>query len=281
MHEVEPGIYYTEDYPGLTLGAIVLPRGIIFIDAPLRPEEGYAWKSAVFYNNEDLAHTFLGNLDSHPDRTMGAKVMKCSIIAHQKAAERIREYPVVFRGELPKSGAEWEKHSETMGLKWAVPNMTFTKKIEFHWGGPSTILEHHPGPRPDAIWVIIPDRKVAFVGDAVLRDNPPFLAYADIPRWIEALNMLNGPDFESFTIISSRGGIVSSAIIKKQIKNFKYLFKRTEKLAKKNAPPEAVSDLASAIIDDFTADTEQYDFYLQRLRHGLYQYYMNHYVSKI
>jgi hypothetical protein len=40
MQEIKPGIYYEETYPGATIGAILLSRGMIFIDAPLRPEDG-------------------------------------------------------------------------------------------------------------------------------------------------------------------------------------------------------------------------------------------------
>ncbi|RLD04528.1 MAG: hypothetical protein DRI56_11140 [Chloroflexota bacterium] len=281
MHEVKPGIYYTDNYPGITVGAISLPHGIIFIDTPLHPEAGYTWKSNFLDDNKDFNYKLLVYLDAHPDRTIGVKAFKdYPIIAHKKTAASIRERPVIFRGELPKSGSEWEKHSETSGLRWIIPQMTFTKKIAFHWGGAATLLEHHPGPRPGASWVIVPNHKVAFVGDAVLHNNPPFLAHADIPQWLETLNILRGPDFEGFTIISSRGGPVSPAIINEQYKNLEYLLKRTEKLAKKNAPPEAVSDLASAVLNNFTTITGDDDFYLQRLRYGLYQYYMKHYVSK-
>lgn len=281
MYEVEPGIYYTENYPGPTVGAILLPRGIIFIDSPLHPESGYTWKSTFLDNNENIAYKMLVNLDAHPDRTIGDKAFKCPIIAHKKAAERINERPIIFRGEFPKNGSEWEKHPETIGLRWVVPNMTFTKKIEFHWGGATTVLEHHPGPSSGASWVIVPEHKVVFIGDAILYNSPPFLAHADIPQWLETLDVLQGPDYEGFTIIGSRGGLVSLYAIKEQYKSLKYLLKRTEKLAKKNAPPEAVSDLASAILDNFTTDTDEYTFYLQRLRYGLYQYYMKHYVSEV
>lgn len=280
MHEVEPGIFYTDSYAGTTLGAIALSRGIIFIDAPLHPETGYAWKSVFLKDKEKDFHKIIINLDAHPDRTIGSKVFKCPIYAHQKAAAKIEGRPAIFRGEIPKSGAEWENHPETKGLRWAVPTVSFTEKIKFHWGGPTTILEHHPGPRPGASWVLVPERKVVFVGDAVLNNSPPLLDHADIPQWLKTLATLQSADFENFTIISGRCGIVSLTAVKKQYENLAYLLERTEKLANKNAPPEAVSDLSVAILDKFTTDSKRHDFYLQRLRYGLYQYYMKHYVSE-
>jgi len=50
-------------------------------------------------------------------------------------------------------------------------------------------LEQHPGPSSGAIWVTVPDDKVVFLGDAVLKNQPPFIAHADLPAWIEALEL--------------------------------------------------------------------------------------------
>lgn len=280
MYEVEPGVYYTEDYPGPSIGAVVMPRGILFIDAPLRPEDGVIWKSTLLNRSRGVIHKLLVYLDSHPDRTIGAKAMLCPAIAQRKAAERLSEHGAIFRGQLPESGSEWEKYPETDGLRWSPPDMTYTKRIKFHWGEPTTWLEHHPGPCPGSSWVIVPDRKVVFVGDTALYNAPPFLAYANLPKWLESLEELTGPDFKDFTIISGRGGSVPQPVLEKQYKILKKLLKRIEKLAKKNAPPEAVADLASVILEDFSPEEGEEESHLQRLRHGLYQYYMKHYVSE-
>ena len=65
------------------------------------------------------------------------------------------------------------------------------------WGNEEIHLEHHPGPQPGAAWLVIPDRQLAFVGDAVLVKQPPFLEHADIPVWIDTLDILHGLEFRS------------------------------------------------------------------------------------
>ena len=69
---------------------------------------------------------------------------------------------------------------------------------------PEIWIEHHPGPAPGAIWVEIPSKKIVFVGDAVVEHQPPFLADADLPAWIETLSVLRIPKYRDYTIVSGR-----------------------------------------------------------------------------
>jgi hypothetical protein len=96
MQEITRGIYYETAYSGVTLGAILLPQGTVMIDAPLRAEDGRSWRSALNYLGGN-SNRLLVNLDAHPDRTLGSRVMDCTIIAHQKTAQVFRGRPSVFR----------------------------------------------------------------------------------------------------------------------------------------------------------------------------------------
>jgi glyoxylase-like metal-dependent hydrolase (beta-lactamase superfamily II) len=53
--------------------------------------------------------------------------------------------------------------------------------MALHWDESPVILEHHPGPTIGAMWVILQQEKVVFVGDLVAKNQPPFLAHADLP----------------------------------------------------------------------------------------------------
>jgi hypothetical protein len=133
MEEISRGIYYENTYSGVTLGAILLPQGTILLDAPLRAEEGRAWRGKLT-NLGASPNRFLINLDAHPDRTLGARVMDSTIIAHQKTAQVFRSRPSVFKGNNAESGSEWEAYDEAVGTRWAVPDLTFTKHMFIHWG---------------------------------------------------------------------------------------------------------------------------------------------------
>ncbi|RPI26754.1 MAG: hypothetical protein EHM70_18600, partial [Chloroflexota bacterium] len=241
MEEIDQGIYVETSYPGVTLGALILSHGTILIDAPLRAEDARSWRSALI-NVGSSGNRTLVNLDAHPDRTLGARAMECTIIAHHKTAQVFRSRPSVFKGQNVESGSEWETYSETVGMRWAIPDITFSQRISLHWGPPDVILEYHPGPSAGAIWAIVPDKKVIFVGDTVLYNQPPFLTNADVAGWMESLDVLH-KSYKDYSIVSGRGGLVPSEAVSIQQRTFKNILKGMEKLAKRNAPPESTEGL--------------------------------------
>ena len=277
MHQISSGIYYEEAYSGVTLGALLLPHGTIMIDAPLRAEDARSWRTAL-NNITSGSSRILVNLDSHLDRTLGSRALDCAIVAHQTTAQVFRNRPSVFKGHTADSGAEWEVSNDVFGTRWAVPDVTFSDRLHFQWGEPEVILEHHPGPTLGSIWVIIPSAKVIFVGDTILFDQPPFLASADLEAWIDSLVLLNN-SYKDYIIISGRGGPDGTNGVRAQLDIIKYIHRGLERLAKKNAPPEKTEGMISRLMAKMSIPTSRREHYIQRLRHGLYYYYSQHYQS--
>jgi glyoxylase-like metal-dependent hydrolase (beta-lactamase superfamily II) len=275
MEEINRGIYYENMYSGVTLGAILLPQGTILLDAPLRAEEGRAWR-ATLNNLGASPNRVLVNLDAHPDRTLGARVMDCTIIAHHKTAQVFRTRPSVFKGQNAESGSEWETYDEAVGTRWAVPDLTFTQHLFIHWGPYPVILEQHPGPMPGAIWVILPEAKILFVGDAVLENQPPFLAHANLEDWINSLDVMMD-SYKDYTIISGRGGPVPFDAVQVQKKHLKYIQNEIEKTARLHADAEDIEAIAPAILSNLKYPQQFDEQFIQRLRHGLSQYYLLHF----
>jgi glyoxylase-like metal-dependent hydrolase (beta-lactamase superfamily II) len=275
MHQIDPGIYYEDLYAGVTLGALILPHGTIMVDAPLRAEDARSWRSTLT-NLSIGSNRVLINLDSHLDRTLGSRALDSTIVAHQTTAQVFRNRPSVFKGHSADSGAEWEVSNDVFGTRWALPDITFSERLHFLWGGPEVILEHHPGPTLGSIWVIIPSANVMFVGDTILYDQPPFLASADLQAWIESLELLKN-SYKQYTIISGRGGPNNDKDIRTQLKTLKKILSGMERLAKKNAPPDKTEGLISNLISDMSIPPQRREHYIQRLRHGLYYYYSQHY----
>ena len=52
-----------------------------------------------------------------------------------------------------------------------------------------------------------------------------------------------------------------------------------ERLAKKDAPPEMTEGLIKDLISGMSLPPERRKHYIQRLRHGLYYYYTQHYQA--
>ncbi len=270
MQELKKNIFYENAYPGVTLGALVLPHGAILIDAPLRAEDARIWRTSLLALSSN-ANRLLVNLDTHPDRTLGARALDCLIIAHQKVAQAFRSRPSVFKGQ-PDSGSEWESQNDAVGTRWAIPDITFSHHARLNWGPPSVILEHHPGPATGAVWAIIPEAKIVFVGDAVLANQPPFLTNADIPAWLETLDLISA-EYKDFTLISGRGGPVPFDTIKTQKHLLNSILKGLEKLGKHNASPEETEALMQSLMKEIEFPAKMEELYTLRLRHGLYQYY--------
>jgi glyoxylase-like metal-dependent hydrolase (beta-lactamase superfamily II) len=277
MHQIAPGIYIEDTFAGVTLGALILPHGTIMVDAPLRAEDARSWRASLT-NLSIGSNRVLVNLDAHLDRTLGSRAVDSTIVAHQTAAQVFRNRPSVFKGHSADSGSEWEISNDVFGTRWAIPDITFSDRLYIHWGGPEIILEHHLGPTPGSIWVLIPSAKVVFVGDTILNDQPPFLASADLPQWIESLELLK-TSYKQYTIISGRGGSNEADSIRSQLKLLKKILRGLEKLAKKDAPPEMTEGLISSLISGMSLPTNRRKHYIQRLRHGLYYYYSQHYLT--
>jgi cyclase len=276
MQAITKTVMIEEQYPGVTLGVIVRSRGLIQIDAPPSAEDGRAWRATLMNLNNGPDRVLI-NMDAHPDRTLGVRAMDCTVIAHEKTAQIFRSRPTTFKAQGDETGAEWERISGMGSVRWAPPEISFTNDLTLHWGEGPVLLEHHPGPSAGAIWVILPEEKVVFVGDTVLKGQVPFLAGADLQSWIESINMLLKPAFKGYTILSGRGGTVNAQAIRNQLEFLKYARERLEKMAARHARPETTEKLITSFLTYFRVPAARQKHYTQRLRHGLMQYYIRHY----
>jgi glyoxylase-like metal-dependent hydrolase (beta-lactamase superfamily II) len=138
------------------------------------------------------------------------------------------------------------------------------------------ILEHHPGPTQGSIWAIIIEPQIIFLGDTVTTNQPPFLATADIPAWLESLDLLL-TSYKDFTVVSGRGGVVPGEAVRIQHHLLKNILKGLERLAKRNAPAEATEGLIPSLLGELNFPPQLEDQYLHRLRYGLAQYYARRY----
>ncbi|MGD2155675.1 MAG: hypothetical protein PVG32_02290 [Anaerolineales bacterium] len=276
MQQIENGIFFEKNLPGVTLGAIILPQGTLLIDAPLRTEDALSWKASMI-NRGRGSHRLLVVLDAHHDRNLGARAIEFPILAHNETVKAFRSRTAVFKGQNIEMGAEWERYMEVIGTRWTHPSLTFTKYLRLHWGDHDILIEHRPGPMSGAIWVNIPDKKIVFIGDAVTADQPPFLGQANIPAWIESLNLLSSSAYRTYTIISGRNGLITKDVVRAQRSYLKKILNRLEKMAQKEASIEAVDKIVPKLLSNFEIPSKYDSFYEQRLRYGLQQYYNRHY----
>ena len=279
MDAIAKTVYIEERFPGVTLGVIVQSRGLIQIDAPPSPEDGRAWRAALMGMGNGHERVLI-NLDSHPDRTLGVRAMDCTVIAHEKTARAFQNRPNTFKAQGDETGANWESIPGLGSVRWAPPEISFVSRMSLYWSDTPVILESHPGPTDGAIWVILPEEKVVFIGDTVIKGQPPFLAHADIPLWLESLEYLQSPDFKGFTVIGGRDGSISSQAIRSQVDSLKKIHTKIEKVgAKRSVAANATDKLADQILKDYKSPVAKQKQFSQRLRFGLRNYHARHYAS--
>jgi glyoxylase-like metal-dependent hydrolase (beta-lactamase superfamily II) len=276
MDSISKQVFIENQYPGVTLGVINHARGLVLIDAPPSPEDGRSWRAALMGLSTGPERVLV-SLDAHPDRTLGVRTMDCSVIAHEKTAQIFRNRPGAFKAQSDEAGANWEAIPGLTGIRWVPPEISFTRTMTLHWDDTPLLFESHPGPSAGAIWVILPEEKIVFVGDAVPKNQPPFLANADLLAWLETLALLQSKPYHEYTVISGRGGVIPPALIESLSNFLKDTYKRLEKLSKKKQKPDMTESLVQPLLSKFKLPNARQKQYTQRLRYGLKHYYARHY----
>ena len=276
MDAIAKNVYIEERFLGVTLGVIVQPRGMIQIDAPPAPEDGRAWRASMMGMGGGHERVLI-NLDSHPDRTLGVRSMDCTVIAHEKTAQAFHNRPNTFKAQGDETGANWEAIPGLGSVRWAPPEISFGHQLTLHWGDSPVILESHPGPTQGASWVVLPNQKIVFVGDAVMKGQPPFLAHADLEPWIETLEVLLSSEYKGFTIVSGRGGIVTPQAVRSQSDSLNHMHDKLEALGKKRSNVAVTDKLAEQLLKEYKAPASKHKQYAHRLSYGLRHYYLHHY----
>ncbi len=271
MQEITKNIFIEDQFLGVTLGVIVTPRGLIQIDAPPSPEDARSWRASLMNLGGGIDRLLI-NMDAHPDRTLGARAMDCTVAAHEKTAYIFRTRPSTFKAQGEETGADWESIPGLGSVRWAPPEISFVDQMTLHWGSSPVMLEHRPGPSNGSIWVHMPEEKVIFVGDMVMKNQPPFLAGSNLKAWLESLDLLLESDYKGYTFISSRGGVVNTSVIKAQYDFLKHVHDKLNKSTSKKPNPAAVEKLVTSLLTWFKAPSARQKQFAQRLRYGLMHY---------
>ncbi len=271
MQEISSNIFIENAYPGVTLAAIRCRRGLLLIDSPLRIEDARNWRSilAGMYSGFDR---LLVTLDEHYDRTLGTRQMECMTAGQEALYHALRDRPVSFKTQGQDTGAEWELVNGLGVVRWAVPDITFTKSLDLYWGDFPVHLQTVPGPSRAAIWVELPKQKIIFIGDTVIPGATPFLAAANLPAWQDAIALLLTPAFKEYTFISGRGGVVPASEVKVQGKFLAKVQQVVDKLSGREINSREIDHACLQLLKSFDLKTSRFDQYYSRLSFGLSQY---------
>jgi glyoxylase-like metal-dependent hydrolase (beta-lactamase superfamily II) len=276
MQEIAPHVFIETGFPGVTLGAINWVHGLVLIDAPFRAEDIRSWR-ATLLNISGGIDRLLVNLDAHFDRTLGSRAMECTVVGHDKLTHIFRNRPVTFKSQSAERGEEWEQFNGLGSIRWAPPEITFTEVLNIYWDDAPVVLVSKPGPAIGAIWAVLPEEHIVFIGDTVVKNQPPFLASADLPAWIESLKTLLSPSYQDFLLVCGRGGLVVHREARQMLDQLERIHENFEKLAANQASIEEVEKMALELLKAVDYPSQMKMLFRQRLQWGLRQYYLRHY----
>ncbi len=275
MQEISPHVFIETGYPGVTLGAIAWAHGLILVDAPFRPDDVRLWRTTLL-NMSGGVDRLLVNLDAHFDRTLGARLMECTVAGHEKMVQVFRDRPVTFKPQTIETGSEWELYNGLGSVRWAPPEITFSDSMKLFWDDKPLILEYHPGPSPESIWLKLPEEKVVFVGDTIVPNAPPFLFCATILDWLAALNLLLSHEYSDYTVISGRDGVVTTRDIQRQAGFLEIVDSIIQRAMDDKIPADDLEKAIPDLLKHFEIPAGKREHFWMRLKYGLQHYYSNH-----
>jgi glyoxylase-like metal-dependent hydrolase (beta-lactamase superfamily II) len=275
MKEIAPNIYVSTDYPGVNVGAIVFPEGIIAVDAPTLPQDARAWRD-LLVETTGLPILYVVLMDGHADRLLSAGLLEAPIVAVRGAYERASGYTDGFWRSVVDGWVRCHPHTadDLMGVRGTLPEIMFTSDLTLHKGAGELTVQQVSGSAPGSAWIHIRERDVLFGGDTVVVNTPPFLdAVPDSKALLDTLSGLRRARFKNTVIVPGRGPICSQDDTKVLSQ---YLALARRRMRSLHATGQTRPDLAPAVAEMmsfFSIPVDEHDLVQRRVKAGLDRLY--------
>ncbi|MDF1500456.1 MAG: MBL fold metallo-hydrolase [Anaerolineales bacterium] len=270
MRRVASQVWVESKFPSGEIGVIADDEEVMLVDTPLLVDDIKQWLTEV--ESIGAVH-YVVLVDSHPDRVLGTRALDLPRIAHDLTLETIREWPDTFKGSAHPIGAESDRLKRVTGVQSAMPEITFNQELILRLGTKDIRFLHRSGPRPGSLWVLEDTTSVAFVGDAVTVDAPPYIGTSDLSLWLDALDDLRKLERDGYKIVCAHGGLVSRDEINNMARFIRKVETRLKKLAKVDDRDAAAMDYAAELIEDFQVVGQSRELGIFRLQTGLIDLY--------
>ena len=275
MEQIGENVYIEEDYPGVTLGVITLPEGVLMIDAPFRSEDVNSWRGKLG-NLGGGVEKLLVILDTHVDRMLGIQAMGFTTLCHEESVEILHARSSTIRPQDLDSVSDLEIYDQPTNIQWAIPKMTYAKQTWIHWDVDPIKVVHRPGAHISASWVQYEANKVIFVGDSVMSNQPPFIGWSQLDLWIEELNWLRSEAFKGYKIVAGREGVVNRRAIGKTITFLTKVQKMMQDLSLSGGKMDDIRSVSSHLLKNYDFEPDLLKCYSNRLVSGLENYHCRH-----
>jgi len=220
-------------------GVVITDEGIVIVDTGVGFREGQDRVKRIRERTNLPFHTIIYS-HGHVDHVGGVPAFLADaeqrghqrprIIGHALVAQRLDKYRMLAGhrayiaslqfprpDRTPSDQQDWSSVPEPV---FVYPDTTFHDEMEFSLGGLTFEIRHAPAETDDAIWVWVPERKVAFIGDLLINGCPntgnPLKEQRYTLEWAENLERIaeKKPDF----VIGS-GPVISGQDIDEMLLN--------------------------------------------------------------
>ena len=249
MQKLTSNIFLEDGYPAVLLGLIVSGDDVVLIDCPLRVDDARAWLSTA----AELGRPrFMALLDHQQERVLGARSLDLTIVSQENTQCIMAGWSDTFKGSSHPMGTQADRIKRITGVSKATPDLSFSRNMVIHLHDGEVHFSHGAGPTSGAMWVVSHQSKVAFIGDAVSLQEPPYIGDANLDAWLESLDRLRGNSFEEYRLISSRDALITRDDINAMARFLRMVQLRMEKLAE-FTEPEALGQAAMVFAQQLLA----------------------------
>lgn len=276
MDKLTSTVYVSSAYRGATVGAIITPRGVICVDAPLLPADARDWRAQIASVTERPIR-YVVNTDGHRDRVLSQQWLGGAVVATEATAEKMRGYGDTFRQQvsdfLSHHGAREAAEEIAMSLKVVQPQISFSGRLVLHTGAPRVEVWNVGGANPGSAWVVLPDAGVVFAGDLLTLDMHPVMSEANTRVWLERLAELRKPSFPARKIVPGRGAVAKKADTQAMSKFLRDVRSKVRGLIKTHKAKPEVSTLVASFMPRFPIAEGERERIQRRIRAGLEHVY--------
>jgi glyoxylase-like metal-dependent hydrolase (beta-lactamase superfamily II) len=248
MEKIASNVYASTSYPGVNVGFIAVPTGVIAIDAPTLPRDACAWRQQILETaGGPILYVIL--TDGHPDRLLSAGLLEAPVVATQAAYERASAYTDGFwRGVVEGWTRRYpEVAEELIGTRGVLPEILFTSDLTLHKGGMDVTVTRVDGAAPGSAWVRLPEQDVLFAGDTIVVGRPPIMAAAlDSRAWLATLSSLRRSRFAGTRIVPGRGELCDP-VATRSLSDYISLARR--RVRSLHASGQARADMAALVVE--------------------------------
>ena len=200
-------------------GVVITGEGLVVVDTGM-PQGGPDRVRRIRERTDAPFHTIIYS-HGHGDHVGGVHAFledaeqkghpRPRIVGHELVARRFDKYWMLagrgrYIGSLQFPGPEMQTARSQRGASaqpspYVYPDTTFSDYMEFRLGGLTFELRHAPAETDDTIWVWVPERKLAMIGDLLIGGAPntgnPLKEQRYTLEWAEALEKIaeKEPDF--------------------------------------------------------------------------------------